>query len=221
MKNIVILFVLSTILNSCKTYQKDKVSNTKAQFEDKTLNADKLMIDLEEYSIIINEYTTINSKYSINKDTVVIAEKLGYTFENKLVQIKPKVNTDKYDVFMALEGKVTVFTGENEMIEQDLRGWVKIEDYQRLKLNTSLSFNTIAYNVDIKKKKLKEYVNELKKELLKIEGVYSKDEIIKAKTLDELPVEYWISRSFLKIIRTPIKGEKEEIIIINHSSLGC
>lgn len=178
-----------------------------------------LDVELEEYSVIINDYSAWDIIFSKNKDTIVLKEELGFNFENKLIEIKPKNKSDKFEVFIALENNLTVYVGEKDY--QDLNQWKKVEDYHKLKDSTLYFFRTVNYERKKREQKLEPDFNKIKTKVLGLKGEYITERLIEADSLNKLPIELWISRAFLKIIRTSVDGEKEEIILINNSTWGC
>ena len=245
MKKILLILIILISTLSCKDKSEKKIDSTKIEpkvkfekldsenktdlkddelkFEQfRTVENDelnKLSIDFDKFKLIINGYSTFNDNVFIDKDTIILDEELGFNFENKLIEIQPKNELDKFELFIALENNLTVYVGEKQF--QELKNWKKIEQYEKLKDSSDFFFKTSNYNRKTKEKKLESDFEKIKSEVLKLKGEYITEEINRANSINKLPIEFWISRVFLKIIRTNENGEKEQIVLINNSSWGC
>ncbi|WP_457618316.1 hypothetical protein [Lutibacter sp.] len=245
MKKITLILIILISTLSCKDKSKKKIDSTRIEpkvkfekldsenennFKNNELKFEqfrsaendelnKLSIDFDNYKLIINGYSTFNDNFIIDKDTLIFDEELGFNFENRLIEIQPKNKLDKFELFIALENNLTVYVGEKQF--QELKNWKKIEQYEKLIDSSNFFFKTSNYNRKIKEQKLESDFDKIKREVLKLKGEYITDEINKADSINKLPIEFWISRVFLKIIRTNSNGEKEQLVIINNSSWGC
>ncbi|SHI95332.1 hypothetical protein [Algibacter luteus] len=245
MKKITLILIILISTLSCKDKSEKKIDSTKIEpkvkfekldsedennFKNNELKFEqfrsaendelnKLSIDFDNYKLIINGYSTFNDNFIIDKDTLIFDEELGFNFENRLIEIQPKNKFDKFELFIALENNLTVYVGEKQF--QELKNWKKIEQYEKLKDSSNFFFKTSNYNRKIKEQKLESDFEKIKREVLKLKGEYITEEINKADSINKLPIEFWISRVFLKIIRTKENGEKEQLVIINNSSWGC
>ena len=245
MKKITFILIILISTLSCKDQVKKKVDSNKIEpkVEVKNLEAEKktilkngelkfelfrsiendelskFSVDFDNFKLIINGYSIFNNYVFIDNDTLILDEELGYNLENRLIEIQPKNKSDKFELFMALENNLTVYVGEKQF--QELKNWKKIEQYERLKDSSDYFFKTSNYNRKTKEKKLESDFEKIKSEVLKLKGEYITEEISRANSINKLPIEFWISRVFLKIIRTNENGEKEQIVLINNSSWGC
>jgi len=239
----ILIILISTL--SCKDKVEKKIDSTKIEPKTKFENLDsekktdlkdnelkfeqfrsvendelnKLSIDFDNYKLIINGYSTFSDNFFIDKDTIILDEELGFNFENRLIEIQPKNELDKFELFIALENNLTVYVGEKQF--QELKNWKKIEQYEKLKDSSVFFFKTSNYKRKIKEQKLESDFDKIKSEVLKLKGEYITEEINHADSIKKLPIEFWISRVFLKIIRTNENGEKEQVVLINNSSWGC
>ncbi len=176
-------------------------------------------IELDNYSIIINDYLARNTVISEHNDTIILDEEMGFNLNEKLIEIRPKNKSDKFAISVALENNLTVYVGEKQF--EDLKKWKKINSYAKLNDSLNYFFTTKSYDRDVKEKNLETSFEDIKKETLKIKGEYITKELETAKSLKNLPIEFWISRVYIKIIRITEEGVKDEILIINNSSWGC
>ncbi len=176
-------------------------------------------IELENYSIIINDYLALNTVISEHNDTITLDEEMGFNLNEKRIEIKPKNISDKFTISVALENNLTVYVGEKQF--EDLKEWKRIGSYTELNDSLNYFFTTKPYDREAKEKNLETSFDDIKKETLKLKGEYITKELETVKSLKNLPIEFWISRVYIKIIRTTEEGVKDEILIINNSSWGC
>ncbi len=189
----------------------------KVSEDDDDLNI--LTIDFKNYKLAINGYTSYDTKFEIKNDTLNINESLGFNLEERLLEIIPNNKSDVFEVYIANEQNLTVYIGEKQF--QELKGWKKIEQYKKLNDSLDIYYKTPSYNRQSKEKKIHLDFEKIKTEVLKMKGEYITEKLSQAESYNELPIEFWISRVFIKIIRTDIDGNKEEKILINNSSWGC
>ena len=176
-------------------------------------------IELENYSIIINDYSALNTVFLENNDTIILDEEMGFNLNEKLIEIKPKNKSDQFSISVAIENNLTVYVGEKQF--KDLKRWKKIGNYTELNDSLNYFFTTKPYDREMKEQNLETSFEDIKKEMFKLKGEYITKELETAKSLKNLPIELWISRVYIRITRTTDKGVKDEILIINNSSWGC
>jgi len=243
MKKIILISIIASSLVSCNDTSRKKVASniSNAQGNTKiTENTIKLIteetktkgiesnesaapenfeIELENYSIIINDYSALNTIFLENNDTIILDEEMGFNLNEKLIEIKPKNKSDRFSVSVALENNLTVYVGEKQF--KDLKKWKKIGRYTELNDSLNYFFTTKSYDREVKEKNLETSFEDIKKETLKLKGEYITKELETVKSLKKLPVEFWISRVYIRITRTTDKGVEDEILIVNNSSWGC
>jgi hypothetical protein len=242
MKKITFILIILISTLSCENNNKKKLHSTEISSEEKVNTTkktelkndalkfeqyrstendelNKLSIEFDEFRLIINNYSTFDDSIFIEKDTLILDEELGFSFENRLIEIQPKNKLDKFELSIALENNLTVYVGEKQF--EDLENWKKIGQYEKLKDSSKFYFRLPYYNREQKEQKLNKDFDKIKNEVLKIEGDYITEEIKNVESINKLPIEFWISRALLQIIRTDENGEMEKIILINNSSWGC
>jgi hypothetical protein len=176
-------------------------------------------VDLESFIVNLIGYSGIITKS--NADSISLeASPYVMNFENKLLQIVPGDSADTFEVFSALGQTLTVSLGEEEGFKH-LSRWGKIGKYNSITDSATYFFRTPLHYRHEKEKELRKEFNEIKAEVLKLKGESIAKSLDTVTVLNHLPVELWISREIIKIVRAGENGIKETKYIIVRNHYGC
>jgi hypothetical protein len=177
----------------------------------------KIEVPFDDFKVIFPNLAVYDEPKQF-VDTVEINVDIGYSFENCLMQIESFNKTNNYEVYLTLEQDLTLTKGENDF--EDLLKWKKLINYGRLN-DSSGFFHLSKYNLDSLKNQLSKDFKSIKKNVLASKGAYITKGLDTVTTLNNLPVELWISKLIIKIIQTDAKGSKKTKYIINKATYGC
>jgi hypothetical protein len=176
-------------------------------------------VDLESYIVNLIGYAGIITKSNV--DSIFLeASPYVMNFENKLIQIIPVDSSDTFEVFLAHGQTLTVSLGEENRFKH-LNLWDKIGKYNSIPDSATYFFRTPLHYRNEKEKELRKEFNEIKAEVLKLKGEYITKNLDTVTVLNHLPVELWINREIIKIVRTGENGIKETKYIIVRNHYGC
>lgn len=179
----------------------------------------KTILDFDEYKLIVHKFESYPNTYSKNIDTLVIDEEVGNSFENLLLEIIPKNESDSFQLYICRHSNLMVSVGENDT--KNLSEWAKISEFEVLKDSSKLYFRVGKIKYPDINTELQTEFEILKSTILEFEGEYLDKELLeKSDSINDLDIEVWINKTILKIIRIN-SGEQEEKILVSNSSWGC
>ena len=175
-------------------------------------------VEFEHFVVRLIDYAYYRKAERI-EDTVRLETQVGENLDSKLIQIIPKDNSDKFKVYVALERNLTASIGEKQ--SEDLADWKTIEDYKELKDSSDKYFRTIQFHQKEKEMELAKDFQKIKAAVMKLKGEYITESLDSVTNVKNLPVELWVRRVIIKIIRINIKGTSDAYYIIAVSPWGC
>ncbi len=232
MKNISLSVLFIVSIFACNSLQETEVSDSSAQanmaeiieqplpelrkVEEKEIV--KTVIDFGEYELIIHDLESNIDNDLKTQDTIEINKKMGNNFENILIEIKPTNKFDSFQLFIARESRLIAYVDEKDI--RELSQWNKLSTYKEIIDSNNYFFRIRNNGIKTRNLELELEFDSIKSVVLKFDGEYIDDETQQADSLSDLFLELWMSRTFIKIIRSN-GGEQEQKLFVSNSSWGC
>lgn len=184
---------------------------------DPPVSKDSVAIDMGDYLVTIFNFALYDSvQYS--GDSIFLTEDLGFPLENARMKIYSAEKGQSFVVNFAV--KQTLTLNQAERVGKDLPAWTKQHEYA--KANDSASYYLFThYKRDSLARNLASDFKAIKKVVLKNRGDYITPEIDTVTSVEQLPVELWISESLIKIVQLNRDGKTRTKFIVCKSLYGC
>ena len=183
--------------------------------------SNSVRINLGDFKVILLDYLCYNSEYLENykSDTIPLDEEVGFNLDSQLLRIVPKSNDDKFEVYVAFEQDLRVYVGEKQVI--DLEKWHIQDSFVKIPDSAQYFFRLPSYNTKEKEQRLSNYFEQIKEDVLKIDGEYIDSTLDNVTDLNKLPIEFWISKVLIKIVYIDANSNQRTFLLKNQSSWGC